>query len=81
MPTGRPGTPTKKHNMRIPDDVWETAGLKAARLAALGYKGENGKYSVTDLCRDNLRQAADEPDERTVLRLGLGKGETAQVTT
>ena len=63
--------PTIKHNMRIPDEIWDPATDKAGRLADLGYRGANGPYSVTVLCRDSLRQAGEESDERTALRLGL----------
>lgn len=72
-------TSTTKHNMRMPDEIWDAAVLKSARLAALGYQGENGPYSTTDLCRDSLWAASEETDERTILRLGLTKGEPAEV--
>lgn len=72
--------PTTKHNMRIPDEIWDPATAKAERLAQFGYKGANGPYSVTDLCRDSLRQATGESDEATARRLGLATGETAGVT-
>lgn len=73
--------PTTKHNMRIPEDIWDPAVVKAERLARLGYRGANGPYSVTDLCRDSLRQAGGESDEQTVLRLGLSTGEPAEVAS
>lgn len=65
--------PTQKHNMRIPDDVWDAACGKADRLADLGYRGENGPLSTTDLVRASLRLAGTETVEQTVLRLGLSR--------
>lgn len=65
--------PTVKHNMRIPDDVWDPAADKAERLADLGYLGDNGPFSTTDLVRASLRLAGVETVEQTVLRLGLSR--------
>jgi hypothetical protein len=62
---------TTKRNSRIPDELWDPALAKAARMADDGYLGDNGRFSVADVLRAALRVYNAETDAETAERLGL----------
>lgn len=69
---------TTKHNIRIPDPMWDAAVLKAARLSAEGYRmvdtlaGDKPvAIDTTKVIRNALSTFNDEDDDETVSRLGL----------
>ena len=77
-------TGTEKHNMRIPDELWNPVAEKCARLSEAGYVGRakmagstraRNAVSNTDVTLWAFEAFLAEADEATIARLGLTKKE------
>jgi hypothetical protein len=62
---------TKKHSLRIPDDIWLPGIDQAEEIARMGVRGDHEAFAVVDIVRRALAPCATETPVETMLRLGM----------